>query len=99
MDELVRSLAFAIARLNDAVALAPLVITGTDEPEGNVPAYPNTFYVHSDAASGQSLFFKERGLGAQGWIKLTAVSMGAQVTTPAAGGLSVTGLAPTVVVA
>lgn len=44
------------------------IITGVGTPEGNITAPTGSLYLRSDGGAGTSLYVKESGVGATGWI-------------------------------
>lgn len=99
MDELVRSLSASLNLLNVYAARSPVLLRGDGPPEGQIPASPGVLYFDERGSSGDSLYFKQHSLDATGWVRLSGTSLGSVVEAPAAGVLSILGLAPTLVVA
>jgi hypothetical protein len=99
MDELVRALSSALDLLNVHATRAPILLRGDGIPEGQVRASPGVLYFDETGSSGDSLYYKQHGLGTSGWIRLSGTALGTVFESPPLGTLSIVRLAPTVIVA
>ena len=46
----------------------PLIFTGSGPPEGHVTAPVGSLYTRTDGGTGTTLYVKEKGTGATGWV-------------------------------
>lgn len=66
----------------------PLVLTGTGSPEGVVTAPVGSVFHRTDGGAGTSLYIKESGTGATGWVGTGRVTVGTVApTSPSVGDL------------
>src|SRR5690242_17086607 len=62
------------------------IYVGTGSPEGSLNATAGSVYLRKDGGAGTSVYFKESGAGASGWVTLpTALPVGTTTGTVAAG--------------
>lgn len=99
MDELVKSISFALDILNNQISRTPLIFQGSGTPESQVPAAPGAFYFDQVETSGYGLYFKQYGLDTTGWVRISAVPVGSFTIVPATVTISLSGVAPTLVIA
>jgi len=58
----------ALTLIRESLATLPVLLTGDGDPESNIVANVGALYLRKDGGTGSTLYVKETGAGATGWV-------------------------------
>jgi len=58
----------ALALVRESLTSLPVLLTGNGDPETNITANVGALYLRKDGGTGTTLYVKETGTDATGWV-------------------------------